>query len=178
MIDFLNGTPENGGTWTDSNGNTVNEMFDISTQTAGIYTYTVGISPCSSVSNLTINVSNNLDAGENAAISICDSDSPFNLIDFLNGTPQSGGNWTDENGNAIADSFNPALQNTGTYIYTVVEGNCSASATLDISVENQFNAGTPTNITVCENENSFSLFDMLEGLPDTNGAWTLSLIHI
>ncbi|MGB1206957.1 MAG: proprotein convertase P-domain-containing protein, partial [Chitinophagales bacterium] len=169
---FLSGTPENGGIWTDENGNTVNEVFDINAQTAGVFTYTVGITPCSSNSTLTINVNNDLDAGENTAISVCQNDTPFNLTQQLNGTPQNNGSWTDNNGNAVADSFNPATQNAGIYTYTIVDGNCLASTTLDISIVAQFNAGTPTEITVCENENSFLLFEMLEGSPDENGVWT------
>ncbi len=59
LFTVLGGTPESGGTWTNSSGNTVSNIFDPATQNSDIFTYTVtGTSPCpdaSSTVDVTVN---------------------------------------------------------------------------------------------------------------------------
>ncbi len=41
LFDSLGGTPDVGGVWTDAEGTTVDDTFDPTTQTEGVYTYTI-----------------------------------------------------------------------------------------------------------------------------------------
>ena len=75
------------------------------------------------------------------------------MLDFLNGTPEIGGIWTDENGNPVADIFDAASQNSGDYTYTLAFGNCSSSAILSINIDALPNAGLDSNYELCDSEN-------------------------
>ena len=124
LIDQLNGTPVNFGTWF-FNGDTVNGTFDPSTDPIGTYTYSIpGTVNCPndeayvvvdvfSASSISITSQNN----------ICSNDSIFTLsgIPPVGWSPQGQGIFTDNNGTIITE-FDPAFYGTGvhniTYTYT------------------------------------------------------------
>ncbi|NNE55380.1 MAG: hypothetical protein HKN32_05130, partial [Flavobacteriales bacterium] len=88
-IDFsaaLNGTPDDGGFWTDSNGDPVEDLPDASAISTGSYTYTVSAIGCQDVSaQLSLAVEPLPNAGEDSQLSLCEELSIFNLGQALTG---------------------------------------------------------------------------------------------
>lgn len=94
--------------------------------------------------------------GEDAEITLCESDAPVNMTDQLGGTPSQFGQWFDADMNPVEAVFNPATDAPGTYTYVVGADPCEASATLEISVNPTLFAEISPDI--CEGQN-FSLPD-------------------
>ena len=159
------------GTWS---GPTATEgVFDPTTMLAGTYTYTVaGNGPCANASaTVTVAVNALPNAGSDGLLAICDNAAPIALFPQLGGTPQAGGTWTPSLPGGIYD---PALLNAGTYTYTVPgTAPCpDAAATVTVSETVAPNAGGNGALTVCDNAPPASLFNALDGTPDTTGTWS------
>lgn len=112
-------------------------------------------------------------AGVNASTSVCANGVPFNMFARLGGTPDAGGTWTGPGGPHGA-TFDPAVDASGAYVYTVSGPSpCpDSSATLTVTKVTPPNAGGSATTTVCTNASAFSLFSLLTGTPDAGGAWT------
>ncbi|MEC4003736.1 gliding motility-associated C-terminal domain-containing protein [Flavobacterium sp. SUN052] len=183
LFSSLGGTPDTTGIWTGplptSNGNlgTVN----ISTLTAAgspyIFTYTVNNAGCpASSSTVTITISDPKNAGTNGNLTICSNGANQNLFTFLGGSPQSGGTWSP----ALASGtgvFNPSIDSSGTYTYTVSgPAPCgNASATVTVIITPKANAGTNGTLTICSNATPQNLFNSLGGTPQSGGVWSPTL---
>lgn len=84
------------------------------------------------------------DPGESTAISVCTQASSFDLFDALQGTPDTGGEWTDPDGVEVVDGvFMPGESPEGVYTYTVDVGEGPESATVEITDVNC--SGSPAN---------------------------------
>ncbi|MBL4706191.1 MAG: gliding motility-associated C-terminal domain-containing protein, partial [Flavobacteriales bacterium] len=130
----LGGTPNSGGNWspTLSSGTGVfNPLIDV----AGTYSYTVSSTPnCASASaNVVVSISTAPDAGGNGTVSICSNGTAFTFTDSLSGTPDLGGVWTPVISGTL---FNPGINSSGTYTYTVsgIGGCLDATASITVSV--------------------------------------------
>ncbi|WP_366927245.1 gliding motility-associated C-terminal domain-containing protein [Flavobacterium sp.] len=172
LINSLNGTPQVGGTWSPALASGTG-VFNPAVDAAGVYTYTfIGSQPCDNDSaTVTVTVNPIPDAGESANAVLCSSYDPVDLTTLLGGTPQAGGTWTP----ALASGtniFDPAVDPSGTYTYTVGGGFCSTdTATLTIQVFPAPNAGADGNLTLCVTSTSVDLTTALDG---TQGAGTFS----
>lgn len=113
------------------------------------------------------------DAGEDASISLCTSDTPVVLFDVLGGTPDAGGTWQDPNGDPHPGVFDPSSDVVGGYTYTVsgVAPCPPASAVITVSLTTARNAGTSATTTVCSSALPFSMRSRLGGTPEPSGAW-------
>lgn len=60
-------------------------------------------------------------AGLDSTITVCYTDAPFALIDFLGGDPCPGGTWTTPASPEVSGIFNPASDAAGQYTYTVID---------------------------------------------------------
>ena len=122
-----------------------------------------------STATLTITVENQLSAGTNGTLNICEGETVTEAALFaaLGGTPDPGGVWT------------PALAGAGTYTYThAATANCSAtSAQVVVSETAGLDAGENGTLTICEGETvtEMQLFNALSGTPDPGGVWTPAL---
>ena len=182
LFDILEGTPDTGGMWSGPSMLSNNDLglFDPSTNNSGVYTYTVGGSgSCpSDTATITVNiVLPTADAGENSTIDLCNSDSPVNLFDVLEGTPDTGGMWSGPSvlSNNDLGLFDPSTNNSGIYTYTVGDlGSCpSATATVTVNIVlHTADAGEISTIDLCNSDGPVNLFDVLEGTPDTGGIWS------
>ncbi len=107
-------------------------------------------------------------------MTLCTSDNPISLFDQLSGTPDLLGTWSPQLASG-GNIFNPLLDGSGTYVYTVSNANCGASsATMNVIVNTTSNAGIGANITICEDAALFDLNSILIG-EDAGGVWSPSL---
>ncbi|MDY7395980.1 hypothetical protein UMM65_12045 [Aureibaculum sp. 2210JD6-5] len=148
----LGGTPDAGGTWTNS---------------GLVYTYTVtATAPCTGNDTATVTVTEQAqpDAGTNGTLTVCEGTTPTDaeLFAELGGTPDAGGTWT----------------NSGlVYTYTVTAtAPCTGNdtATVTVTEQAQPDAGTNGTLTVCEGTapTDAELFAELGGTPDAGGTWS------
>jgi len=177
LFDRLGGNPDSGGTWSPAL-NSGTGLFDPSIDSAGVYTYTVtGSAPCPDDSaTVTITLTPFPDAGLDGAIELCSNDSPIDLFNSLEGTPQTGGTWSP----ALASGsglYDPMIDPPGNYTYTLVgTPPCpDASSVVSVSVEIAPNAGNDGAVEVCSDVGTIDLFNSLSGNPDTGGTWSPSL---
>jgi gliding motility-associated-like protein len=98
-------------------------------------------------------------AGAYTNIYICSSDSIFNLIDVMNGFPDTWGTWYDDTWNIVSNSFDPATDQGGAYKY-VIGGttNCPGdTADLDITLFNSSSVSITSTPNACSDDLSFTL---------------------
>ncbi|MBK6341423.1 MAG: gliding motility-associated C-terminal domain-containing protein [Flavobacteriales bacterium] len=175
LFGLLNGAPQGGGSWS-FNAAAHPSTFTPGIDAAGMYTYTVnGTAPCpADIALVTVTVNTMPDAGINGGLTLCSSSAATALITGLNGTPAPGGSWTAPGGGASTGIFTPGVNAVGAYTYTVngIAPCPSVSATVDVSVVTNPNAGTPGNATLCATDASLLLFNELGGTPDAGGAWS------
>jgi len=122
LTELLAGTPEPDGIWRNPSGAIVPAAFAPATGSPGTYTYTVAaIAPCiDDVSQLTISISEAVNAGSNGSITACEnSDTSVDLFEALGGTPDPDGFWTASNGDPFSGVFDPGADEAGIYTYSV-----------------------------------------------------------
>jgi len=129
LFDSLHGNPTTGGTWfpelTTGSG-----IFNPNIDEPGLYTYTVRNRECGTLSS-TVDVKflNTPNSGISRKISICEFSDSINLFDMLAGNPDTGGTWSSNliNENGV---FNPEIDISGIYTYTIDNGVCGFSRPL------------------------------------------------
>lgn len=175
LLALLGPNADPGGTWSGP-GSLSGNLFDPSTGSAGLYTYSLtGTAPCiDAQSTVTVQVSVAPDAGLGGVLSRCNTAPALDLFLQLSGTPDAGGLWTDPNGLAHGSVFDPAVDPPGTYTYTVggTPPCADASSAVTITVEPEPDAGTGGSYTVCSSGAAIPLFNLLAGTPQPGGAWT------
>ena len=114
-------------------------------------------------------------AGLSTTITVCDNTASFPLFAQLGGTPDAGGTWTDPFANPHPGSFVPQSSMPGCYTYAVAAvGACpGATAQVCVGLSQSVNAGLDFNDTVCTDDATVVLFDLLGGTPDNGGFWTI-----
>ncbi|MDN5202572.1 gliding motility-associated C-terminal domain-containing protein [Fulvivirgaceae bacterium BMA10] len=187
LFGSLGGTPDAGGAWTDldaSGGTITGNNVDLTGVAAGAYRfqYTVSAVPCADANAIvTVNVIQSPNAGTNSTVTVCLTDTNFDLLAALGGTPDAGGTWTDVNGiggltgNILDLTASTAVDgNSYDFTYTVSgTAPCTdQSATVTINVTTSFDAGADNTVDACIVDNNFDLFAALGGTPDAGGAWT------
>lgn len=124
LMDYLVNA-DTDGSWTDENGNPLEDETTINETGTYIYTYTIDRAPCASASTaVTFIVQQGPSAGtpDNPEL-ICISDPAFNLIDLMDGAT-SGGIWTNSNGTEVDGIFDPGTAGNYDYTYTVTSPEC------------------------------------------------------
>ena len=177
LFNSLAGTPDSGGTWSPvlASGTGV---FDPNVDPEGIYTYTVTNSCGTSSANVTVSLTDENDAGENATLDICENDPTIDLFTVLGGTPQVGGSWSPSL-NSGTGLFDPSIDSDGVYTYTVsnIATLCpDDSATVAVTILTEPNAGGDGTLNLCGATDPVDLFNSLTGTPETGGTWSPALI--
>lgn len=94
---------------------------------AGVYTYTVQGFCGTDSAVFTVTVVEPSSAGESNTISVCPQADAFAMLDSLSGNPDPGGAWG-FSGAPVSGTFDPGLDATGEYCYTVSNPTCGDAA--------------------------------------------------
>ncbi len=151
LFNQLGGTPASGGIWSPvmASGSGV---FNPALDPAGTYTYSV-TNPCgTSSSTVIVTIATGSNPGTNGAITYCSNAPSSNLFAQLGGTPDVGGIWTPALGSGTG-LFNPSIDPSGTYTYTITSSCGVFSAQVVVTV-NPTDVATFTmpSATNCSND--------------------------
>ncbi|MGB0879745.1 MAG: T9SS type B sorting domain-containing protein [Polaribacter sp.] len=134
LFSVLGGNPTSGGSWSPvlaSGSGLFNPNIDV----AGIYTYTLTNRECGTVSStVDVKLLNNPNTGISRKISVCEFSEQINLFDMLGGNPNTNGTWSPS---LVSEHgiFNPQLDSSGVYTYTIDNGICGmSSSTVEVVV--------------------------------------------
>lgn len=173
MTNMLGGTPETNGIWYNDQGDIVSSTFDPLSMPQGEYTYSVaGATPCPNAESiLEVNFTGGINPGVGQSLEVCSSEPAFDMFDMLTGTPDLGGVWTFQ-GNVVTSIFNPQTSPNGTYRYTVSGVGCQPLfSEVQVTVEQELNAGPDVSTTVCYDANGINLVSILDSSADGGGTW-------
>ena len=130
LITGLNNNPSNNGSWEDATGNAVSNMFDPSTDAAGIYSYIIPANGSCIADTGFVNV--NIIITPNLSITpltACSGTTPITLT----GTPAGTGG-TFSGTNVTAGTFNPSIIGNNIITYTYTENGCTSVLNENIEV--------------------------------------------
>ncbi len=178
----LGGIPDGGGVWEDIDGTgaLTGSLFDATLTAAGTFDfrYIVSATGCDNdTSVVSVTVNEIPDAGNDSTVTVCVTQTAFDLTTALTGTAQPGGTWNDDDGTGAlsGNNFNASSAGVGAwhFTYTISGGGTCAdsSAVITVNVVTAPDAGNNNLITVCETDNSVDLFANLGGTPDGSGTW-------
>jgi mucin-2 len=176
LFNSLGGTPMTGGTWTPPLASGTG-VFNPAVDAAEAYTYTTLSNACpDDTATVTVTVTAPSNAGNDATLPICSNADAQDLFTLLGPAAQVGGTWSP----ALASGtgvFNPAVDASGSYTYTVngtpACGNDSATVTVDVTQGPD--AGQNGTLTLCVDSTSQDLFNSLGGTPMVGGTWSPAL---
>ncbi len=162
-----------GGTWTTPNGNVFNGIYNPSVHDSGFYSYTVNNGTCDLVTGVFVTEIQNANAGIQTTYLICDNYAPFNMFDFLEGNPDTGGNWLTAGGVPMNGVYDPATMSSALFVYAIdnVPGCNAVFTTMFVDERITPNAGINSSLIVCNGASSFNLFNHIPGNPNTGGFW-------
>ncbi|MDG1730542.1 MAG: gliding motility-associated C-terminal domain-containing protein [Algibacter sp.] len=129
----LLGGADTGGVWSPEMASTTG-VFDPLVDLDGTYTYTLTNSCGTFTNQVVVTVTLAPNAGVDNILAICVGDDPIDLFALLGSGAQSGGSWAPE---LISTTgvFNPEVDPSGTYIYTVTAlAPCPPDSTAEIVV--------------------------------------------
>ncbi|MBT1703408.1 hypothetical protein, partial [Chryseosolibacter indicus] len=185
LLGSLGGSPDPGGLWTDldnSGAVITGDNANLAGVATGSYRfqYALSVVGCGNASSiLTINVEEGPDAGEDATVLACNSESSFDLLGSLDGNPDAGGTWVQISGAALtitgdAVDLSGAVAGLYEFEYTVKgTGPCAdVKSILTIDVKEAADAGSDNTVQACNTETAFDLFVSLGGTPNAGGTWT------
>jgi len=121
----------------------------------GEQTYTVEMFPpgfpeCATTADALVIVSAIPNPGIDSEDIFCGNDDEFLLFDSMDGNPDPGGAWFDQNDNPVAENFDPSVDEPGTFIYRLDNEGCVSESELLVSVNN-LSLLAITDTTVCIN---------------------------
>ncbi len=114
-------------------------------------------------------------AGTNGTLAVCAGTGTYALFDELGGSPAACGTWTGPGGGAFNGIFDSSTGTPGVYTYGTAAcgGACpGATATVTVTLTEQFSAGTDGTLAVCTGSGVHDLFAQLGGAPVGCGTWT------
>jgi gliding motility-associated-like protein len=177
LFGLLGPDAQTGGTWQYfSQGIPHSGIYNPAVDSPGLYCYTITAQlPCANaVACVEVTEPALPNAGCNASINVCSSQTPVPMINHLGCAPQTGGTWIGPDLEPHGPFFDPATDEPGPYVYSVSgAGACpDASATLFIGVTPASNPGTSTTASTCVSSTSVNLLEVLGPQAQPGGVWT------
>jgi gliding motility-associated-like protein len=141
LFDSIIGNPGENGTWTSPLGGApiVNDIFDPAINIAGVYKYEFTKDCNASLVTIPVNITVTIQqapfAGNDNSISVCVNDPSFDLFALLGTGALTNGTWSP----ALASGtgvFNPAVDVSGAYVYTITGDAICPTSSATITVTN------------------------------------------
>lgn len=177
MLNHLNGQPQMGGTWIGPDGNPTSEYYNPGTSTQGDYTYIVATTCETDIAVLTVTETDVIGEENNATRYFCTTIGDLMLDTLLNGDVPSGGTWTNPQGDSIGsildiipDPF-PGESQSGSYTYTLENGDCTGSAALFLVLSSPPYAGGDFYYPFCWSYLDFKMGTLMSQTADSDGQW-------
>ncbi len=173
LLDNIPGSPQVNGFFTDPNGNIVNDFTSPAGYDSGVYTYHAtpeNVCP-ETTSTLSVTISNIGSAGTDTQVTLCDNTENIDLTSLLEGNPEQGGQWIDENNQSISINFTPTEPTTLEYIYGGGFPCPTLNAELEITLSEMTYAGDDNTISSCETDSAFEISELLSAQASENGHW-------
>lgn len=175
----LDGSQDMGGIWqdTDGTGALTGAIFDATLVAPGVYRFTYDVTasaPCVDGSTeIIITVEAPLSAGTDGVLDICSNDVATDLFTII-GSADIGGTWSPAlaSGTSI---FNPLVDVSGTYTYTLTNSCGTVSSDVVVTVTPAPNAGTDNTADICVINGVTDLFQLLGSEAQAGGAWSPAL---
>lgn len=104
---------------------------------------------CVSTDQVLVSVGEVPSPGEDAEVVFCFDGPEENLFDYLGGTPDEGGVWTDPSGNESQGMFIPGTSIEGVYTYAIPS--CDVAAELTVETVAYFLEVLDPDTTICQN---------------------------
>lgn len=177
MADLLGCAPAANGSWSGPLPSTagMNGVFTPGATAPGTYRYTVpGNGACpSATADLTVNVTQRLEAGANSSLSLCRTAGAAPLFPLLGPTAQAGGSWFYNSVTPHSGTIQPSIAAAGSYVYRhAANGPCAAdSAIVSVQLFDEPNAGCDGLVQVCSDAQPFILFASLGCGAEPGGLW-------
>ncbi|MCB0762069.1 MAG: gliding motility-associated C-terminal domain-containing protein [Flavobacteriales bacterium] len=172
LQDVLNGTPTDGGVWTNSSGQVVDGSFNPSIDAEDTFTYTVsavGCQPLSAEVEVVLEVL--LEAGPNQNLTVCENNLAIDLNDWLSGQSDGGGVWTNISNQVISSDVTLQVGTTTYYYYNQTGDVCPNDvAQYGMTGVAMPPSGEPVDMALCESD---APVELTEFLPD-QGAFDAS----
>lgn len=179
LTDLLAGSPDYGGNWTGPGNVPIDGWFTPEDMGTGLFLYVIDTVPgCGPVFSTMFVIENFLpDPGLPTSIDICPNTAPFDLTLLLDGTPDMGGEWSDEDNNTIDNIFDPETMPAGVYIYEVngITPCPDQETTITVGYTDGITAGDGGVVELCSLDDPVDMWMEIEGGPDAGGTWTNSL---
>ncbi len=174
MFAELGGNPSPSGIWLDPLNNPSPEQFDPTLMIEGVYTYEVnGIGCIPASAELTIDVENQLIAGNDAELDICQNLESYNLSDLLSANAMSGGQWYNDNDELIDSSISLIDFDGPNYTYILEGVLCpNDEAEFIVNVDEPVFAGPDQVLVFCENEGLIELENYISDPGLLDYSWT------
>lgn len=184
LFDQLSGN-DAGGTWTDVSGTgaLTGSILDASAINSndipGTFTfkYEINAPGCTpKLSFVDITVSQQKKAGDDGTVTLCNVAGSFDLFDYIQGTYDNGGTWTDLDGSGAltGSNINPDGLVAGNYDFqyeVTSPAPCAADQSIiTVTIIDQPVGGGNGNTTMCQSDN-ITLFDFLPNAYTTGGNW-------
>ena len=174
LFDAIIGNPGIGGTWTVPTGGAplVGNIFNPAVNIAGEYVYeftkTCNTTPTPFYVSVFVTIQQANNVGTDTTKNTCKNESPFDLFPLLGTTVTTGGTWTLNGVNRPNSTFDPAVDLSGTYTYTIPASGVCPALSSNVVVTNY---DVPTLVTISDLK---ACDDALDG-SDTNGQTTFNL---
>jgi gliding motility-associated-like protein len=184
-IENLFGAKDSGGIFADVDNSGVNLSNPKAVNFAGVapgtyrFSYTVTNSCVTDVATNTVVVKSVGNAGNDASVKICTSETSYNLFAQLGASANTGGFWSDDNntgvvvGNGTAVDFSTVKSGTYTYTYHVVNSTCTEDlAVVTVEVEDVPYAGVDNTVAICDQGSKVVNFNSaLSLISSTQSEW-------
>jgi gliding motility-associated-like protein len=122
---------------------------------------------------VTATISNAMDPGTDATLSLCRDASPIDLFTVLGGTPDNTGTWADPAGAPFSGLLDPAVAAVGVYVYTTspLLPCLTLFANVTVALDTIPYAGANNSFVSCADGPTTQLFPLLGPGADANQVW-------
>jgi len=126
--------------------------------------------PCPVSTSTSVVIEAPVNAGANATLTVCSTDASLPLLPLLGPNADAGGAWT-LSGSPASNILNPAVNSSGTYIYTVTGGPAcgNAQANVAVTVHTTPSPAWTAPAPICSTSSSINMNGTITGT--TGGAW-------